>query len=284
MPPAVLAEPPPRLRILGVEVDALRVAEAVDRIATLAADPASPAVYVVKPYVEFCDRAAGDPEVASLLNGAELSLPDGVALQWAAGYQAGAPGLRRLVGSLGAIVVRPSAVASVLPERFAGASFTTALLERCARDRLRVHLVGSPRAQTIGATAAHLKRLLPGLEISGASEGRDDPAGVDGLVATLRAERPDIVLVGMGFPRQERLMARLCARLDHAVLIGEGGTFDYREFGGATRRAPVALRRLGLEWLWRLALEPSRLRRQLAIPRFVWRVHRQARRAASRSS
>ncbi|HET9050146.1 MAG TPA: WecB/TagA/CpsF family glycosyltransferase, partial [Candidatus Dormibacteraeota bacterium] len=108
-----------------------------------------------------------------------------------------------------------------------------------------------------------------------------DAAGEDALVARLRDERPGVVLVGMGFPAQERLMARLVPRLDHGVLIGEGGTFDYTEFGGATRRAPAALRRAGLEWLWRLVLEPARWRRQLAIPRFVRRVWRESRRTGT---
>ena len=72
-------------------------------------------------------------------------------------------------------------------------------------------------------------------------------------------------------------MARLAPRLEHGVLIGEGGSFDFRELGGGIRRAPAPVRRLGLEWLWRLLREPSRLRRQLAIPQFVVLVQRRAR-------
>ena len=263
-----------RVDILGVPVDALTVAEAVDLVALRAADRTSPACYATKPYVEFLDRAAVDPEVRTLLQGAEWSLPDGVALQWAAAYLDGPPGLGRLLGLLAAIVVRPEAVARVLPERFAGVSFTLPLLERCGRDGLEVHLVGSPKAQSIEATARHLRERVPGLIITGTSPGRSDESAQDVLTVRLRAERPDVVLVGMGFPRQERVMARLAASLDHGVLIGEGGTFDFIEFGGATRRAPHILRRAGLEWLWRLWLEPSRWRRQLAIPRFVVRVWR----------
>jgi N-acetylglucosaminyldiphosphoundecaprenol N-acetyl-beta-D-mannosaminyltransferase len=72
-------------------------------------------------------------------------------------------------------------------------------------------------------------------------------------------------------------MARLSPQLGHGVLIGEGGSFDFREMGGGIRRAPGPLRRLGLEWLWRLVREPRRLGRQLAIPRFVLAVQREAR-------
>ena len=73
-------------------------------------------------------------------------------------------------------------------------------------------------------------------------------------------------------------MARLVRRLDHGVLIGAGGSFDFREMGGAIRRAPAPVRRAGLDWLWRLLREPWRLRRQLAIPQFVLRVQREVRR------
>ena len=265
------------MSILDVPVDALTIAEAVDLVAARAADRSSPACYVTKPYVEFLDRAAVDADVRALLRGAEWSLPDGVALQWAAAYLEGPPRLSRLLGLLAAVVVRPRAVSRVLPERFAGVGFTLPLLERCARDGLGVHLAGSPKAQSIEATARHLRQRLPGLAVTGTTPGHLDAAAEEGLAIHLRAERPDVVLVGMGFPRQERLMARLATRLDHGVLVGEGGTFDFTEFGGATRRAPQALRRTGLEWLWRLWLEPWRWRRQLAIPRFVVRVWRASR-------
>jgi N-acetylglucosaminyldiphosphoundecaprenol N-acetyl-beta-D-mannosaminyltransferase len=94
------------------------------------------------------------------------------------------------------------------------------------------------------------------------------------LVTDLHATRPDLILVGMGFPLQEELMAKLAPQLSHGVLIGEGGTFDYDSFGGVRTRAPRWVQTIGLEWLWRLATEPSRWRRQLAIPRFIWTVYR----------
>jgi N-acetylglucosaminyldiphosphoundecaprenol N-acetyl-beta-D-mannosaminyltransferase len=95
---------------------------------------------------------------------------------------------------------------------------------------------------------------------------------LDELVASLRSARPDIILLGLGFPRQELAAAYITERINHGIIIGEGGTFDYRIFGGRTPKAPALMQRLGIEWLWRLALQPSRLRRQLAIPRFIYRI------------
>jgi exopolysaccharide biosynthesis WecB/TagA/CpsF family protein len=265
-----------RLRVLGVPIDPLTVDQAVARIIERAGDPASPAAYVLKPYVEFFGPRATAP-VRRAFEGAWLSLADGVAVQWAAAYER-RPRHRLidLAESLAEIVLRPASVTGVIPERAAGVTFTLALLERCRVQGLGVFLVGSPKHNPIGSTARHLLATFPGLRILGTAPGRVDGAGQDALVAALLRHRPDVVLVGVGFPLQERFMASLVPRLDHGVLIGEGGSFDFRELGGGIRRAPGPLRRLGLEWLWRLGREPSRLGRQLAIPLFILQVHREA--------
>jgi exopolysaccharide biosynthesis WecB/TagA/CpsF family protein len=266
-----------RLRVLGVPVDPLPVAEAVRRITDRAADPLSAPAYVVKPYVEFFGGRA-DPAVREIFEGAWLSLADGVAVQWAAAYAR----RRRhrpadLLLSLAAIALRPRSVTAVVPERVAGVSLTLRLLEACRARGLGVFLVGSPKHHPIAHTARHLEGALPGLRVVGTAPGHVDAAAEALLLAELRRLRPDLILVGLGFPTQERLMARLAPRLEHGVLIGEGGSFDFRELGGGIRRAPAPVRRLGLEWLWRLLREPSRLRRQLAIPQFVVLVQRRAR-------
>ena len=268
---------PARPRVLGVAVDALTVSEAVDRIVERAADPESPPAYVLKPYVEFFGPRA-TPAVRAIFEGAWLRLADGVAVQWAAAYGR-RPGHRilDLLRSLAAIVLRPRSVTTVIPERVAGATLTLSLLGACRDRGLGVFLIGSPKHNLITHTARYLEGALPGLRIVGTAPGRADPAGDPALLAELRRCRPDLILVGVGFPAQERLMARLSPQLGHGVLIGEGGSFDFREMGGGIRRAPGPLRRLGLEWLWRLVREPRRLGRQLAIPRFVAAVQREAR-------
>jgi exopolysaccharide biosynthesis WecB/TagA/CpsF family protein len=267
-----------RPRVLGVAIDPLTVSEAVDRIVERAALPGSPPAYVLKPYVEFFGPRA-TRAVRDIFEGAWLSLADGVAVQWAAAYDRRlGHGTLDLVRSLAAIVLRPRSVTTVIPERVAGATLTLALL-RAARDGgLGVFLIGSPKHNSIAHTAHHLEGSIPGLRVVGTAPGRVDPGGDGALLAELRRCRPDLILVGVGFPAQERVMARLCPQLGHGVLIGEGGSFDFREMGGGIRRAPAPVRRLGLEWLWRLGREPRRLGRQLAIPRFVLAVQREARR------
>jgi len=92
-------------------------------------------------------------------------------------------------------------------------------------------------------------------------------------VALLRRTRPDVLLVAYGSPAQDFWIARNKARLAVPVSIGVGGTLDY--IAGVQRRAPAVLRRLWLDWAFRLVMQPWRWRRMLAIPRFIWAVWRE---------
>jgi N-acetylglucosaminyldiphosphoundecaprenol N-acetyl-beta-D-mannosaminyltransferase len=271
-----------KVGLLGIDVDAAANADAISYICVRAA-PGQPACYVTKPYVEFLDRAYHRPGLQDLVNGAELTLADGIALVWAAHYlYAGPRSLARFWATLFKIVLAPGSLRWPLSDRTAGINFTRPLLEQAAAKGLRVYLIASPKGSTVEHAAEHLTATIPGLTIVGTRSGRDltMPRGQvsnDWLEATataVTAAAPDLILVGMGFPLQETVCAYLAAHTKHGVFIGEGGTFDYEAFGGRRRKAPAAVQRLGLEWLWRLALEPRRLRRQLAIPRFIWRIWR----------
>jgi N-acetylglucosaminyldiphosphoundecaprenol N-acetyl-beta-D-mannosaminyltransferase len=269
-----------QLDILGITVDAASNDDAIDYICRRAA-PGQPPMYVVKPYVEFVDRAYRHPDLQQLVNGAELTIPDGVALCWAAAYlYAGPRSAWRFWLTLFQIVLAPDNLRWPLPDRAAGTTFTWPLLETAAERHLSVYLVGTPGSGSLDRTVDAINARLPGLTIAGTHSGRDQakPAGQVGegwmaeLADAVTAARADIVLVGMGFPLQERICHYLAAHTTHGVYIGEGGTFDYESFGGSRPKAPTALQRTGLEWLWRLIQEPRRLRRQLAIPRFIYRV------------
>lgn len=275
--------------ILGVTIDPLTMDQAADHIIRQAQVKEGPASYVVKPYVEFFDRAHRDPEVRTLLNQAWLHLPEGVSTQWAATYLQGRPSLIRALRLAVSIVVNPRAISRPIPEKFGGTVFTWKLLEACSAQKLRVYLIGSPRGNGIEITARAIKQHLPQLEIAGTWPGQW--GGISGeqlrqrlrtapieakVLADLQSRKPHIILVAMGFPLQEELMAKLAPQLSAGVLIGEGGTFDYASFGGTRTKAPRLLQRIGLEWLWRLLLEPSRWRRQLAVPRFMWKVYRES--------
>lgn len=264
----------PKYDLLGVEVDALTKQQAVEYITDVASNPKSKALYVVKPYVEFSDKAAGQAELSRLLNNAELCLPDGVAIVWGVHYLHSAKrGVGRLLGSLIRIVLAPKSLRKPLPEVFRGIDFTTALLAECERKGLSVYLIGSPKKSTISGTASFLKHKYPKLKITGHFTGHLNEELEEELVAALKSICPDIILIGMGFPLQEKLMARLQTQLGHGVMIGEGGSFDFRELGGKLPRAPKFVRTIHLEWFWRLLIEPWRFKRQASILRHIQRVY-----------
>lgn len=262
-----------RYSVDGLEFDAITPDDAIEQIIAVAADRAAPAKVVIKPYVEFLERSNRDVSLLRLLAQADWCLADGIAIIWAAHYLYDGPQtFGRWLSTIIKIIARPQEIEQPLPGRVAGISFTLPLLKQAAAANLRVYLVGSPKANTIEQTVTVLKDRYRRLQIVGSMHGTMTTSYEQALASDLQAKKPDLILVGLGFPLQEKLMISLRGQLPHGVLIGEGGSFDYVEFGGKSRRAPIWLRRIGLEWLWRLILEPGRLKRQLAIPRFMWRI------------
>ncbi len=277
-----------KYKVLGVEIDALTKAQAAEHITNLAANPSEPACYITKPYVEFIDRAKNESEIRNLLNNSELCLPDGVALNWAVTFlYGGKHSFVRLLATGPGMIFNQKQLYKFLPDRFSGVNFTWQLLEQAEQAGLKVFLMGSPKDNDITHTAEIIKQRLPKINIIGTLPGEIDNLRGETLYRALRQNldltqhaaklsqaKPDLILVGMGFPQQEMLCAKLAQQLPHGVLVGEGGTFDYASFGGKQKRAPGFIQRIGLEWLWRLILQPRRLGRQLAIPKFTYSVWR----------
>ncbi|MBP6880018.1 WecB/TagA/CpsF family glycosyltransferase [Candidatus Saccharibacteria bacterium] len=235
---------------------------------------------VSKPYVEFVERATADESTRANLQKSDVILADSVAVQWAASYlQAGKYGFFNWVSSIAAIIFKPESIATVIPERLAGVNFTWPLLEAAAERGYKVMLVGSPKTGTIKDRERIIKERIPNITLVPSLVGRDESGEFSQsheklLRELIKKHRPDIVLLGIGFPAQEVVAERLKQSSNHGVFIGEGGTFDYESFGGQLKKAPKLFQHIGLEWLWRLFLEPKRISRQMAVPRFLWRVFR----------
>ncbi len=247
------AAAPRRVDILGVPVDAVTAVGALARAQTLAAAaaPGRPAL-ILTPNPEGIMRAQSDPELRAVLAAADLALADGVGVVWAA---------RRLG--------RP------LPARVPGIELMEALLAWAAAAGLAVYLLGA-RPEVIAAAARRAQDRYPGLRVAGFADGYFGARGEEAAVAAVAASGARLLLVGLGVPAQEWFLYRNRALLGEVRLaMGVGGSFDV--LAGVTRRAPGPLRRLGLEWLWRLARQPWRWRRQLALPRFAWTVLRRGR-------
>jgi N-acetylglucosaminyldiphosphoundecaprenol N-acetyl-beta-D-mannosaminyltransferase len=197
---------------------------------------------VVTPNVDIL-RQLQRPELQQLAVDAELVVPDGMPIVWAS----------RIRGA-------------VLPERVAGSSLIWSLSEEAARTGRSVYLLGG--AEGIAERAAHkLRAAIPDLEIAGWAcppmGFEQSEAQLAELSATVREARPDIVFVALGFPKQERLMIRLRRDLPGTWFVGCGGTLTM--VAGEVTRAPVWVQRSGLEWLHRLAMEPSRMAKRYLV-------------------
>lgn len=259
--------------ISGVGFDPITQAQLNDDIAHHIDEPDKRSFLVVKPYVEFLAAAQADASKVTLINQADRVVADGVAIQWAASYLHGRRGLTRFIKSLLIDIQRASWREQVIPERGAGVTATQQLLKRAEQAGWRVGILGGPR--DTGATFAAVQERYPQLKLMTVESGYFSPGDEAELVVRLKKCKLDLLFVAMGFPRQEDFMVRQRdAGIAH-VMLGEGGTFDFDEMGGPLKRAPKAVRRVGLEWLWRLFRQPSRAGRQASIPRFLRSIYRE---------
>jgi exopolysaccharide biosynthesis WecB/TagA/CpsF family protein len=266
--PSAGPEPPwPTISVLGFPLDVVTLEQAARWTIAAAAGTAAPAgrtVIAVSFNPELVIRAQGDPAAAEALWEADLSYPDGVGAAWAAGRQ----GARSLDAFAGPETPAPLRAA---PERVAGIDLAERVLELAAEQGLSVYFLGAVEGVAAEAARRQTERL-PGLQVAGTHNGYFTEVEEAGVVQAVRESDARIVLVAMGAPRQELLLCRNRDRLGAAVGLGVGGSFDV--WAGAVKRAPEWTQRARVEWLYRLARDPRRLRRQLVLPRYAAQVIR----------
>ncbi|HEX8386993.1 MAG TPA: WecB/TagA/CpsF family glycosyltransferase [Rubricoccaceae bacterium] len=257
-PPRLAADPPPApprppsREVLGVRFDATTYADASSRILGWAARGESRVVYCSNTHSAV--EAEGDPSFRDVLNGADLNTPDGVPVVWALRHL-GLPSAERVYGPDLTLRVLRDAAAAGVPVAFYGSS-----------------------DETLRALGERLPTLAPGLDVRAmiappyrALTDAEDAA----YTAEIAASGARVLFVGLGCPRQERWCAAHRGRVP-AVMVAVGAAFDFH--AGRVRQAPPALQRAGLEWAFRLAMEPRRLWRRYArvVPRFAVGFARQA--------
>ena len=229
--------------MLGVRVDCLDMRATLDRIETLVGAGGLHLVATVNP--EFIMRARRDPEFARVLESADLCLADGTGVVWAA---------RRQGCSLSSPVT--------------GTDLIPPLAALCAKQGFRLFLLGAEPG-VAADLAARLRTAHPELAVA-AHAGSPDASADEETVSLIRAHRTQVLLVAFGAPKQELWIDRLKDRIGAPVGIGVGGAFDY--LTGRVPRAPVWMRRAGLEWLYRLLHQPWRVRRMAVLPVYAVKV------------
>ncbi|MET9336745.1 WecB/TagA/CpsF family glycosyltransferase [Nonomuraea sp. NPDC003804] len=232
---------PARVEVAGVEVDPLTERQVVDWVAT--ALRRGTGGHIVTPNIDICRAVSREPALRRLVAAADLVVADGMPLVWAS----------RLLGT-------------AIPERVTGADLIWSLSAMAAAAGHPVYLLGGPPG-VAAAAARELTARCAGLAVCGVDAppyGFDRSAEVLAEVrARLVAAGPGIVFVGLGFPKQDRLIAELRADLPQAWFVGCGSAIAFA--AGSVARAPAWMRRTGTEWLFRLAAEPDRLARRYLV-------------------
>jgi len=243
--------PPPHITILGISVDNVTEDAAMQRIAAFLEAGGPHHVVTVNP--EFIMEAQHNETFRAVLRAADLATPDGFGLLLAARWL-GTPLHGRATGV--ALVQRIAALA--------------------AARGYRLFLLGAAPGVAEQA-AAVLRARHPRLHIVGCFAGTPHPRHEPFLRQLIAAARPDVLLVAYGHPRQDLWIARNQPALRVPLAMGVGGVYDY--LSGRVPLAPAWVRRIGLEWLYRLVRQPRRWRRILvAVPFFMWEVLRRGRR------
>lgn len=226
-----------KTEILGVNFDHLTLDQAVDR--GLECMAAGGFHYVVTPNPEFILAAEKDQAFLTVLNGADLTLPDGVGVVYAANI-----------------------LGTPLPGRVPGIDFASGLLERLnAQGGARLFLLGA-KPGVAQCAGEKLAEQYPNLIICGTHDGyftEDAP-----VVRQIAQAEPDLLFVCLGAPKQEKWMARWGVHTGCALAVGLGGALDV--FSGKVERAPEAWQKAGMEWAYRLVKEPTRIGRMAKLP------------------
>ena len=226
---AVSSLRPPRLGVGGVPIDPLTLEETLELLSTWVQERAGPKVQVSMNAAKI-ERARRDDGLRRAIQRADLVNADGMGVVWA---------------SRGRI-----------PERVSGIDLCEALLGLSARRAWRPYLLGG-RASVLERTVQVIEDRWPSLVLAGHHHGYVAAEEHEALAASIAATRPDLLLVGLGTPLQERFLLTHADRIGAPVSMGVGGTWDV--LSGRVQRAPEGVRERGLEWAWRMFKEPRRV-------------------------
>ena len=239
-----------RAELLGLSFDTVTMDAAVARCLELCRGPRTSRTVITANASHLC-LMRRDPELALACRAADLTVADGMSVVWAlraSGHRA--------------------------PERVAGVDLMARLLAAAGAHRLRVYFLGA-RREVVTALVERSRAQHPGLEIAGFRDGYFGPADPREIVEEIRASGAHMLFVGMPSPFKEIWCERHSERLNVPVIMGVGGSFDV--LAGYIRRAPPWMQSLGLEWLWRLLMEPRKLLKRYLTTNceFVWLAGRE---------
>ena len=228
-----------KINVCDLNFDNLTMGEAVNKGMELM--ERKNAAYVVTPNSEIAWMCRKDEEFKNIINSADLVLPDGIGIIYGA-----------------KILSRP------MKEKVAGCDFAENLFAAMAGTDKTVYLLGA-KPGVAEKAAENLTAKYPGLKIVGTADGYFKEDGP--VVEKINEAEPDLLLVCLGAPKQEKWMVKNAPDLKVGLMAGLGGSLDV--FAGIVERAPEKWQKLGLEWLYRLYKEPKRIKRMSMLPAFL---------------
>jgi N-acetylglucosaminyldiphosphoundecaprenol N-acetyl-beta-D-mannosaminyltransferase len=236
-----------RHRLLDLPFDPVTMREAVDVAVSWCAGPRVPRTLITANAAILC-MMRRDPELAAACRAGDLIVADGQSVVWTA-MAAGLP----------------------IPERVAGVDMMARLLEKASENGLRVFFLGA-KPEVIEELVARCRTRYPGAVVAGARDGYFKPEQHAEVVEQIRASGAHMLFVGMPSPFKETWCERHRDALDVPLIMGVGGAFDV--LAGFVKRAPRALQVVGLEWSWRLLMEPRKMWKRYLVTNseYLWRA------------
>ena len=237
-----------RIDVLGVGFDNVNMTEAVKICEKML--EGNNANLIVTPNPEIVMKAKEDENYKKILNSASLVIPDGIG-----------------------IIKGANILGTPLKERVPGYDLICNLLEKYKDGSKSFYFWGSKPGVAIIAKDK-LKEKYPNIKIVGTEDGYFDDEKKQKIIEDISSKKPDILLLGIGFPRQEKLIYELIPKNIFKIAIGCGGSIDV--LSGTVKRAPKLFIKLHIEWSWRLIKQPSRIGRMMVLPKFLSEVKKVA--------
>ena len=241
--------------------------------------------FVAKINSEFLLRSIKDSEFRAVLSKAQIAVPDGMGVLWAAKFLSipvseNKPiriiqSVWQMVYSGVSLIFYPKYVKTVIPERVGGVDLMLSMLKTCAKEKKKVFFLGGSKG-VAGKVKEITEAEIEGLNIAGTYDGKAE--NVSEIVKVVNNSKAEVLFVAFGSPKQEFWIRDNLSKLKTVkVAVGEGGSLEF--IAGNFKRAPKWMQKLGLEWLWRLFMNKSksdtgsRLKRiWRAVPVFIYTV------------
>lgn len=234
------------VRILGVDIDNINIDEAGEITKKLVEKSNKSCKMIVAPNVEFIMTAQKDEEFFNILKRADFATPDSIGV---------------MIG--GKIQKKP------FKERIPGQAYFRKVLEVGEKEGWTFYLLGG-KGEVPKLATENIKKIYPRLNVVGYHEGFFEKDSEETVIKQINELKPNILFVAMGAPLQEKWIAKHQSELKVDVAAGQGGTFDYE--AGKVKRAPIVFQKMGIEWLWRLILQPSRFFRMIVLPIYLLKI------------